>query len=464
MSRSRKHNFVGVTLLATGVVAVLATGGYLYEKPMIMQTRNHQAELGEEYNPYRYFDFLFMAGNSDVEVIGNIDMQKKGTYDIKLHARAQDIPVKVTVTDSKAPEMILKEVRTDMYTEVKPEDFIESIKDAQGYSLEFAKGTELQKAGKSKVTIIAKDEDGNESKATTTLQRIDDTVSPVIKGVESVYELIMGTKLNTENIRVTDDLDLNPTLKVDVSGIDISTEGEHELKVEAEDKSGNVTSMTRPVKVIENPEYSKNIVYLTFDDGPSENTPKILDILKKNNVKATFFVTAQYPKYASYMKDEKEQGHTVALHTYTHDYEKVYKSEKAYFDDLKKIQDYAKKHTGEESHLIRFPGGSSNTVSANYSQGIMSKLTKSVIDKGYQYFDWNVTSSDASGWGVPANDIAKSACVDWGGNLVILMHDTSGKETTVQALPKIIKYYKDRGYEFRALTEDSFPAHHGVNN
>lgn len=464
MSRSRKHNFIGVTALATAVVSFLSVGGYLYEKPMIMRTKNHQAELGEEYNPYRYFDFLFMAGNSDVEVIGNIDMQQKGTYDIKLHARAQDIPVKVTVIDSKAPEMILKEVRTDMYTEVKPEDFIESIKDAQGYSLEFAKGTELQKAGKSKVTIIARDEDGNESKATTTLQRIDDTVSPVIKGVESSYELIMGTKINTENIRATDDLDLNPTLEVDVSGIDTSTEGEYELKVEAKDKSGNVTSMTRPVKVIENPEYSKNIVYLTFDDGPSENTPKILDILKKNNVKATFFVTAQYPKYANYMKDEKEQGHTVALHTYTHDYGTVYKSEKAYFDDLKKIQDYAKKYTGEESHQIRFPGGSSNTVSASYSQGIMSKLTKSVIEKGYQYFDWNVTSSDASGWGVPASDIAKSACVDWGGNLVVLMHDTSGKETTVQALPKIIKYYKDRGYEFRALTEDSFPAHHGVNN
>lgn len=464
MSKKRKHNFIGITTLAVAVVSILAVGGYFYEKPMIMGTRQHHAELGEEYNPYPYFDFLFMAGNADVEVIGNIDMQKKGTYDIRLHARAQDLPVRVSVTDSKAPEMVLKEVKTDMFTEVKPEDFISSIKDAQGYTLKFSKDSELNKAGKTKITIIATDDDKNESRASTTLHRIDDTVSPIIKGVENSYEIIMGTKLNTENIRATDDLDLNPSLKIDTTGIDTSTEGEYELRVEAKDKSGNVSSMVRPVKVIENPEYSKNIVYLTFDDGPSENTPKILEILRKNNVKATFFVTAQYPKYAHYMKQEKEQGHTVALHTYCHDYGTVYKSEKAYFEDLKKIQDYVKKYTGEESHLIRFPGGSSNTVSSSYSQGIMTKLTQSVIGKGYQYFDWNVTSSDASGWGVPANDIVKSACVDWGGNLVVLMHDTSGKETTVEALPRIIKYYKDRGYEFRALSEDSFPAHHGVNN
>lgn len=94
----------------------------------------------------------------------------------------------------------------------------------------------------------------------------------------------------------------------------------------------------------------------------------------------------------------------------------------------------------------------------------MSRLTKQVTDKGYQYFDWNVSSSDATGFGVPASEIVKSACVKDSGNLVILMHDTVGKETTVEALPKIIEYYKNRGFEFRALTTESYPAHHGVNN
>lgn len=460
----RQHNFIGVTCIATGVAVLLLTGGWVYEHPMSLVSTHHYAELGEEYNPYQYFSFLFLAGNEEVEVVGGVDTGTKGDYAVTLQARSQRIPVKVTVKDSQPPAVTLKEVTTDKITELKAEDFIEDITDAQDYTVSFAKDTVLTKTGKTKVSLIVEDADHNRAECQTTLTRVDDVTPPVVKGVEATYNLIMGKQLDTADIRVSDDLDPNPTIDINTKGIDTSTEGEYELVVTAKDKSGNETKLTRPVNVIENPEYQKNIVYLTFDDGPSSNTKKILDILDKYDVKATFFVTAQYPNYAHLIRDEKLKGHTVALHTYCHDYDRVYKSEKDYFEDLNRIQEYVKKYTGEESQLIRFPGGSSNTISAMYSQGIMSRLTKQVTDKGYQYFDWNVSSSDATGFGVPASEIVKSACVKDSGNLVILMHDTVGKETTVEALPKIIEYYKNRGFEFRALTTESYPAHHGVNN
>ena len=120
---------------------------------------------------------------------------------------------------------------------------------------------------------------------------------------------------------------------------------------------------------------------MTFDDGPSENTDKILKILKKYDAKATFFVTGNNQKYNSSIKKAADQGNTIALHTYTHDYANVYSSTTAYFEDLQKVSDMVKQITGKAPKYIRFPGGSSNTISAQYSQGIMSALDNMVHEK-----------------------------------------------------------------------------------
>ena len=214
---------------------------------------------------------------------------------------------------------------------------------------------------------------------------------------------------------------------------------------------------------IQNGEQAK-MCYLTFDDGPSDNTEKILDILKDNNVKATFFVIGG--SKLDLVKRQKEEGHTVALHTYSHDYESVYKSVDSYFQDLQKISDAVENIIGEKSNVIRFPGGSSNTISKKYCPGIMTELIGKVEERGYAYFDWNVDSGDASGNNVPVDKIMN--CIQSGGtsssNLVVLMHDTNAKSTTVDALPKIIQFYRDAGYSFAGLSKDSPPVHHSVNN
>lgn len=224
-----------------------------------------------------------------------------------------------------------------------------------------------------------------------------------------------------------------------------------------------------PVKVTVNmprvmQDDGKKVVYLTFDDGPSPKTAQVLDILKNNGVHATFFVTGIDLKSADLMKRAVDEGNAVGAHTYTHDYKYVYSSEKNYFDDLNKILKHIKDVTGKETKIIRFPGGSSNTISRKYSQGIMTKLTQEVLAKGYQYYDWNLSSGDAE-WPAPSVDsIVHQSTNTKQTKVVLLMHDANAKQTTVDALPRIIQFYKDNGYEFRTLDNSDIISHHHINN
>lgn len=208
----------------------------------------------------------------------------------------------------------------------------------------------------------------------------------------------------------------------------------------------------------------EKVVYLTFDDGPSYNTEKILDILDDYGAKATFFVTGRSPEYRSSIKDAYERGNSIGLHTMTHDYDKLYASTDAFFDDLEQVGEVVKEEIGYVPYLTRFPGGASNTISANYSPGIMTELVEEVPARGYQFYDWNVGSADASGINVAPETIVQSACVEGYRNVMLLFHDSNTKDTTVEALPQVIEYYQERGYEFRAIDRESFVCHHGVNN
>lgn len=209
---------------------------------------------------------------------------------------------------------------------------------------------------------------------------------------------------------------------------------------------------------------NSKVIYLTFDDGPSSYTSKLLDILKKYNVKATFFVTGQRSSsYDKYIIRAHKEGHTVALHTYTHSYKKVYTSISGYFSDLNKISDKVYKLTGVRSKIIRFPGGSSNTVSRNYSKKIMTKLTQEVNKRGYHYYDWNVSGGDTATSN--STKIANNVIRGLKSNkkyYVVLQHDT--KKASVNAVEAIIKYGLKNGYIFAPLDMSSPVVHHGLNN
>lgn len=205
------------------------------------------------------------------------------------------------------------------------------------------------------------------------------------------------------------------------------------------------------------------VVYLTFDDGPSPRTSEILDILKKYNVKATFFVTNQNSQYDYLIKRAYDEGHTIGLHTSSHNYHEIYASEDAYFADLQAIQDKVYNITGYRSTIIRFPGGSSNTVS-RFNPGIMTRLTQLVEERGFYYHDWNVDSEDAAGANEERqmNNVMTYSPKHEVVNL--LMHDSGNKYATVNSLEAKIKYYLDNGYSIEPLTPSSPCVHHGVNN
>jgi peptidoglycan-N-acetylglucosamine deacetylase len=198
------------------------------------------------------------------------------------------------------------------------------------------------------------------------------------------------------------------------------------------------------------------IAYLTFDDGPSDNTIKILDILKKNNIKATFFVNGN-PNRKDIYKRIVTEGHTIGNHTYSHDYAAVYKTIDGFNGDKQKLEDFIFSITGVKPQILRFPGGSNNQVSYRYGGvNFMDKLTNYEKQCGVKYFDWNVDSTDAS---VLTQDKDKIIAEVLNGSknkkqAIILMHDSMPKTTTALALPDIIKGLQDQGFKFSALSSN----------
>lgn len=209
---------------------------------------------------------------------------------------------------------------------------------------------------------------------------------------------------------------------------------------------------------------SQKTIYLTFDDGPGPYTAQLLDILKKYRVKATFFVTNQFPDYIDLIAREYQEGHTVAVHSYSHDYDLIYSSVEAYVDDFMLMRELIYQQTGSYSNLFRFPGGSSNTIS-RITPGIMTVLTQAMPDMGYKAFDWNVPSGDSGETRksdqVYLNVIRGIQEVDYG-YAVVLQHDI--KEYSVNAVERIIIWGLNNGYSFAALDMTAPRTPHAVFN
>lgn len=197
----------------------------------------------------------------------------------------------------------------------------------------------------------------------------------------------------------------------------------------------------------------QKLCFLTFDDGPCANTGEVLRILKEKDAKATFFVTNQFSKYRYYLKQIDADGHAIGIHTATHRYGDIYKSETAFFNDLNTMGNIIKEEVGYFPKITRFPGGSSNSYS------LTKQLVYRVYEKGYQYFDWNVSSGDAAGKKVPAT-IAANVINGAKGrdSICVLMHDLH--KETAQALPAIIDGLRAQGYVFMPLTVDNYGYHH----
>lgn len=191
------------------------------------------------------------------------------------------------------------------------------------------------------------------------------------------------------------------------------------------------------------------VVYLTFDDGPSNLTIPVLDVLDKYGIKATFFVvgkTSEEDKEA--LRQTVQRGHTLAVHTYTHEYSQIYASPEAYLSDFSKMRNLIYETTGVEPTIYRYAGGSVNS----YNKATARAITDEMNRRGYVYYDWNVDSGDAqhgsTAESIYQNVISQTSKYE---KAIVLMHNSSVKKDTLDQLPRIIEKLQEMGYRFAAL-------------
>ena len=310
------------------------------------------------------------------------------------------------------------------------------------------------------ITLTVSDFSGNKATKDVKVNYVDDVTPPVItlKGFASCH-VKKGGEYKDPGYSAKDNRDGNVTKNVTVTGaVDTATVGSYELVYSVTDEFGNTGTATRFVNVYESPmtdEGNGPVIYLTFDDGPGKYTEKLLNILSEYGVKATFFVTNQFPKYQDLIGRAYNEGHSIGVHTYSHQWT-VYESKEAYFADFTAMNEIIKNQTGQYSKIFRFPGGSSNVVSKQYSSGIITELSKDLKKSGYLVYDWHIDCADTvhKTSGAVFNQVKKSLKTDRPN--IILMHDI--KLHTVNAVPQIIEYALANGYRFAVIDENT-PTH-----
>lgn len=201
-------------------------------------------------------------------------------------------------------------------------------------------------------------------------------------------------------------------------------------------------------------------VYLTFDDGPSDRTLEILDILDEYDVKATFFVTWQTSQQnrsytIDYLNEILDRGHEIGIHTYSHDYYEIYASVDACLSDLSSIYEFVYEHTGYRATILRFAGGSYNS----FNKEIYEDLIYEVNRRGFVYYDWNSSLEDASSKNYSAKQLYNNAINYFKSNThtIVLAHDSQNETATVEALPMIIEYGLNNGFTFDKLDKSVKP-------
>lgn len=312
-----------------------------------------------------------------------------------------------------------------------------------------------------KINLSASDSTGNTTEAVENIYYIDEEKPTINLNGDATINLSLGDEYIERGASAYDSCDGDLTKDIVINdNINLFNEGTYEVKYIVKDKNGNETTTVRKV-IVSNSDISKvknGIIYLTFDDGPGQYTEKLLQILDNYGIKATFFVTNQFPRYQNLIKKEYEMGHTVGIHTYSHKWS-IYNSVEDYLDDFAKISEIVYNQTGAYTKYFRFPGGSSNTVSIKHSKGIITKLAKIMTERGYIYFDWTFDSADTSRSNNSKENIIKTvkANLKGNGNYIILMHDI--KKNTLDALPDIIEYAKGKGYIFKVI-DDNTPVRH----
>ncbi len=459
ISKSRYFINTSVTL-----VLVLFTFFFLFvPKVSINSPLKEIVNINSSYTDKGITISDILGNKTIVKSLDEIDTKEDREYNInytyKDNIFTYHIPKEIVVKDIEKPKIKLTGKSTEYYCpngEYKELGF-------KAYDNVDKDITDKVKVERQKDKIIYRVEDSSGNKREVVRKIIaKDVDKPIItlNGDSNIF-LNLNAPYEEAGTTITDNCDGDLSSKVEItSNIDTTKVGDYRVVYKVKDNSNNNSKLIRNIKVRE--PLKPNTIYLTFDDGPRDGTTDvILDILKEKGIKATFFVTMNGSD--SLIKRIVDEGHSIGIHTASHRYDLIYASVDNYFNDLEQVRDRIYNITGVDTKLIRFPGGSSNSISKKYKEGIMTTLVNDTLNKGYQYYDWNVDSGDASFATSPSklyNSVINNLSHDKYN--VILMHDT--KTYTRDALSKIIDYCLSNGYSFESLNINTMPVRQRLNN
>ncbi len=475
-----RHKLLLAVSLAT-MIFVLLLIPIIFVQPVL--------EINNEEITYKVFEekkengynasYLGFNISNLVQITDDTDTNKVGEYKIHYsvemgfnHVEKETV---IHVIDDEAPVISLKGKTTvEVCDEAYKEDGYSA---SDNYDGDITSSVVVTKAS-DKYTYTVSDSSGNTTQVIRTInvckkkettKKADFYIS--LNGSQTIY-IPLNNTYEEYGATAYDKTDGEITTTIE-GNVDTSTPGHYSVTYSATNSAGETIQKTRNVYVFDTNTTQNlsggeaGVIYLTFDDGPSAYTYEILKILDKYNIKATFFVTGSGQDDA--IIQEYSKGHTVALHTYTHQWS-IYTSPSTYFADLDKVSDRVYRLTGQRPMIIRFPGGSSNTVSRKYNTGIMTYLTSEVLKRGYHYFDWNVCVEDAGACAKKSTYEAKKTCVknyfiqglSKKRSNVVLMHDI--KKYTMESLEEMIQYAIKEGYRFDKITMNTEQIHMRVNN
>lgn len=373
-----------------------------------------------------------------VTVSGEVDITHTGITELTYTAEYRGVSASairtVTVVDTVPPTI-------ELTNDPGERDYLAS--DNYDGDLRSAVVREEQEG---RIVYTVSDSSGN----TATAER--STVPAIeLTGGESV-QIAADYKFSDPGYTARDLYGRDLTASVEVTGLESLTPwklGSYELTYSVSDEYGHSSSVTRSVEIVpaELPETVKKdkVIYLTFDDGPSFYTEELLDVLKKYDAKATFFVTAFYPDYFDMIGRAYAEGHAIGVHGYVHDGAVIYRSEEAYFENFDTTEELIYEQTGSYSRLVRFPGGTTNK---NCPDGMMRTLSEDLTNMGYRYFDWNVQPENEESNVLTLINGVKY-CVPNVETPVVLQHDTNGY--SVHGVELILQWGIENGYTFEAL-------------
>lgn len=407
--------------------------------------------------------------NCTLEQTGTVQTERLGKYRLRYRAefwgmRAEN-EQEVSVVDTQSPVITLTE---DPEGSLMPgrayvEAGFQAVDNYDGDITDRVKRSEELGV----ITYSVVDSSGNPAVVRREIPE-QDPIPPEIylEGGED-YAMTVGTFYEEPGYRAEDNMDGDLTDKVCVEGeVDWLTPGIYPITYTVEDSFRHVTTVTRKV-CVEAKEWPDTVrpegkvIYLTFDDGPGPYTKALLDVLDAYGAKATFFVVGA--DNGGLMREIVNRGHSIGIHSVSHNYAQIYASPEAFFEDLYGMQKIIYDNTGVTTTLMRFPGGSSNEVSRRYCEGIMTVLADAVRNAGFQFFDWNVYSGDA-GETRDSSVVAKNVIdgVQQHRVSLVLQHDIHGY--SVDAVEEILRWGNRNGYRFLPLQADSPPCHQNLSN